>query len=68
MKNVIDETANARKWVLYSAHDITVGYMMNALGLSNPDCIYQYILGNVDESDCVYQFPPYASVLIFELY
>jgi len=68
MKSIISGNATARKWVLYSAHDITLGYVMNALGLSNPDCIYEYIKGHLSESECVYQFPPYASVLIFELY
>lgn len=68
MRRVIDGSANARKWVLYSAHDITLGYMINFLSLSNPHCIYQYFKGNIDESECIYQFPPYASVLVFELY
>ena len=58
------------RWNMYSAHDTTVGNMLAALNLTNPECIYNAFLAKNDSNTdtCVTQYPKYTSNLIFEIW
>ena len=60
------------QWAFYSGHDATVAGFLNRLGLNSVECIYEsYLRGVTQDSqsdDCVVEYPPFASTLIFEVY
>lgn len=58
-----------RKFVLFSAHDMTILQVFAGLNLSNYECIYNAWKNNKkNESEtCILDFPSYASHLLFEL-
>lgn len=47
--------ASAKKWTIYSAHDLTLGYILNVMKMTNPHCIYKMFINNEHESDtCIF--------------
>lgn len=68
MRRIIGNPESVQ-WVLYSAHDITIGIALGIMNMWNEDCIYDAFLKNVSRSeDCVTEFPIFSSLLVFELY
>lgn len=68
IKNSLNNS-DAPQWVIYSAHDVTVGQMLAAMKMWNAECIYDSFLKNVSNpSHCITQFPQFATVLVFEVY
>lgn len=55
------------QWVVYSAHDTTVGNMLAALNMTNVACIYEaYQKGdNYNDDKCIAKYPGYTASLIF---
>jgi hypothetical protein len=54
------------KLVLYSAHDTTMAMTLATLNLTNVECINQYYLDGIDNSDtCLWDYPAFASTLIY---
>jgi|688.fasta_scaffold2051663_1 hypothetical protein len=66
MKNIIKNIDNPQ-WIIYSAHDTTVGNMIAALNLTNVECIYDAFQKNltVDTDTCIFNYPLYTANLIF---
>jgi hypothetical protein len=63
------DTYSSPQWIIFSAHDLTIGAILSITNLWNLDCIYQSFLDNNYEDDkCVANYPTFASDLIFELY
>lgn len=58
------------QWVIYSAHDTTMGNMLAAMNLTSVDCIYEaYLKGEAVNNDtCISQYPGYTASLIFEVW
>ena len=59
------------QWVIYSAHDTTVGNMLAAMNMTNVDCIFEAFLkgdDNYHNDTCVIQYPGYTASIIFEVY
>lgn len=58
-----------KKFVLFSAHDMTILQVFAGLNLSSYECIYDVWKNKkINESQtCILDFPSYASNLIFEL-
>ena len=59
------------QWVIYSAHDTTVGNMLAAMNMTNVDCIFEaFTQGNdsYNSDKCVIQYPGYTASIIFEVY
>jgi hypothetical protein len=56
------------KWVLYSAHDINLDYILPALNFTSLTCLTEiYEKGSTDALNCV-GLPPFAANLIVELH
>lgn len=68
IRNIIDNPDGVQ-WVIYSAHDTTVGNMLAALNFTNPECIYEAFKKNLttNTDTCIIKYPIYASTLHFEL-
>lgn len=57
-----------RKWIMYSAHDITLITILAGLNYTSYECLYQgWRQGGVYDKLCQH-FPTYASNLLFELH
>ena len=58
------------QWVIYSAHDTTVGNMLAAMNMTNVECIYEaYLKGDtVNKDTCVSEYPGYTASIIFEVW
>lgn len=46
MKKVIKNIDLSEQWVIYSAHDITIGIALAIMDLWNADCIYESFKNN----------------------
>lgn len=58
------------KAFLYSAHDTTVMFVIRALNLTSPECIYAKYTGHPDTYNTYkycYEYPTFASNVQFEL-
>jgi hypothetical protein len=55
------------QWVIYSAHDTTVGNMLAAMNMTNTACIYEaYLKGeDVNNETCIPQYPGFTASIIF---
>ncbi|CAM6001540.1 unnamed protein product [Sphagnum balticum] len=57
------------RFLLYSAHDITLAGILRAFNFSSWECLYSYYLQNTtSNSPQCNGIPPYASSIIFELH
>lgn len=58
------------QWVIYSAHDTTIGNILAGLNMTNAACIYEaYVRGDDYNKDtCVSAYPGYSANIIFEVY
>lgn len=58
------------QWVIYSAHDTTVGNMLAAMNMTNIDCIYEaYLKGDkINKDTCIVDYPGYTASIIFEVW
>ena len=58
------------QWVIYSAHDTTVGNMLAAMNMTSVACIYEaYLKGDDFNRDtCVAEYPGYTASIIFEVW
>lgn len=69
MQDTIDGKA-VPKVNLYSAHDTTVMFVIRALNLTSPECIYAKYTGDMatyKQYKYCYEYPTYASNVQFEL-
>lgn len=66
-KAIVDKKT---QWVIYSAHDTTVGNMLAALNFTNTACIYEaYLKGDdINKDTCIVNYPGYTASIIFEVY
>lgn len=46
MKRVQKEYYKSPQWIIYSAHDLTIGAILSITNLWNLDCVYQSFLDN----------------------
>lgn len=46
MKRVQNDYYNSPQWIIYSAHDLTIGAILSVTDLWNLDCVYQSFLDN----------------------
>ncbi|CAK61322.1 unnamed protein product (macronuclear) [Paramecium tetraurelia] len=68
IENVINNQTE-HKFRIFSAHAATVQLILNALNLTSFECVKQvYLNEKVQNKNCIYTFPGYASNIIFELY
>ncbi|CAD8208244.1 unnamed protein product [Paramecium octaurelia] len=68
MENKINNQTE-HKFRIFSAHAATVQLILNALNLTSVECVKQvYFKEEVQNKNCIYTFPGYASNIIFELY
>lgn len=59
------------QWVIYSAHDTTVGNMLAAMNMTNVECIFAAFTSkndNLNSDTCVAAYPGYTASIIFEVY
>jgi len=56
------------RFVLYSAHDITLAGILIAFNFSSWECLYSYYIQNKTTDQQCNGIPPYASSIIFELH
>ncbi|KAM3133970.1 hypothetical protein pb186bvf_013936 [Paramecium bursaria] len=69
LKNFDEVGSTTYKFHAYSAHDVTVQLIMIAMNFTSSDCVEQVWNGSkVDNKNCIYSFPGYASNLIWELW
>lgn len=54
--------------VFYSGHDSTIAILLAALNFTSIDCISQKYLTNITTEHCYWQYPPFASSFVFELW
>ena len=55
------------QWVIYSAHDTTVGNMLAAMNMTNVECIFEAFQRgkNYNADTCVSEYPGYTASIIF---
>lgn len=58
------------QWVIYSAHDTTVGNMLAAMNMTNAACIYEAFLKGeaINNETCIPQYPGFTASIIFEVW
>lgn len=62
------QNTTTKKWIMYSGHDSTLGYIYSGLNISNYECLLQLWRHNsTDHVNCE-PYPAYASSLIIELH
>ncbi|CAD8092945.1 unnamed protein product [Paramecium sonneborni] len=60
---------NQYKYIIYSAHDINVQLIASALNFTSAECMAQVYLGQeVNNKNCIYTYPGFASNIIWELW
>lgn len=66
MKNII-ANPDAPQWIIYSAHDTTIGNMLAAMNMTNVECIYDAFISNQtsDTDTCVVNYPLFTANIIF---
>jgi hypothetical protein len=63
------EDSDAPQWVIYSAHDVTLGMILAGLDLWSAECIFEnYKLNISDSPSCITTYPSFATVMVFEVY
>ena len=69
LENKMNNNNTKRKFVLFSAHDMTILQVFAGLNLSSYECIYDVWKNNKNNESqtCILDFPSYASNLLFEL-
>ncbi|CAD8177477.1 unnamed protein product [Paramecium octaurelia] len=64
-----EENVKSFKYVVYSAHDVTVQLVASALNITSAECMAQVYLGQeVQNKNCIYTYPGFASNIIWELW
>jgi hypothetical protein len=54
MQKAMKNIELSEQWVVYSAHDITIGIILGVLNLWDADCIYNAFKDNIEHSeDCI---------------
>ncbi|CAD8078384.1 unnamed protein product [Paramecium primaurelia] len=63
------QTENNQKYIIYSAHDINVQLIASALNFTSAECMAQvYLEQEVNNKNCIYTYPGFASNIIWELW
>lgn len=57
-----------KKWIMYSAHDASLGSLITLFNLSSYECVYDLWTKNKTEHLNCYMFPKFASNLLIELH
>ncbi|CAD8085950.1 unnamed protein product [Paramecium primaurelia] len=68
MQDVINNQTEI-KFRIFSANDASVQLILNGLNLTTVECLKQvYLKEEIENKNCIYTYPGYASNIIFELY
>jgi hypothetical protein len=67
MQKISLGTEKDLKYTYFSAHDSTIGYILQAAGLLDRECLLEAFMNSKEEDDCNTVYPPLASQLLWEL-
>ena len=59
---------NNKKWIMYSAHDSTLGYVYSGFNVTNWECLMDLWKSNATEYVNCLSYPSYASSFLLELH
>lgn len=62
------ESSSTYKFKLYSAHDMTLAYLLTGLNLTSYECLEEIFLTNKTKALHCFSYPEFAANMLFELY
>lgn len=71
MNNKLSGNKNVKSYnfTVYSAHDTTIQLILSGLNLTSSECLYQaWNKIEITNKNCIYDYPTFASNIIFELW